>query len=253
MELVFGTIAATLGLLLLWGLLAPRGQWRVLRAWSVVDPHRDEPGGAAFGWLRLSAGLGVAGLAVVGIVGASTAVANRPEPPPPPTPLQLMWGSPAPQLLDRVSLNLGVAPGDLTEMPLLGYQTFDDGIPRYLLELSEFSLLGDPEPLGLEGTEPDKDSSAIGVSNLLVHVRGPLLCIPREIVVVETETTVQIGVFYGLPDDPAGAPVDHVASCRPDDPLTGSLLIPVQLSGPVLDRQVLDLAGEPIDEVPELD
>ncbi|MDF1479470.1 hypothetical protein PYV02_10290 [Leifsonia sp. H3M29-4] len=249
MAWVFGTIAATLGVLLLWGLVAPRGQWRILRAWSVADPHRDEPGGAVFGWLRLSAGIGVVGLAVVGIVGATSVVSNMPKPPPPRTPLQLMWGSPAPHLLDRVSLNLGAPPEGLVEIPALGYQDFDDGIPSYLLELRGYTLLGDPEPLGLEGAEPEEGTSALGASNLLVHVRGPILCIPREIVVIETETTVQIGVYYGAPDDPAGAPVDHAASCRVDDPLTGSLLIPVQLTGPVGDREVQNLAAEPIDYV----
>jgi hypothetical protein len=249
MELVFGTIAVTLGVLLIWGLVAPRGQWRILRAWSVADPHRNEPGGAVFGWIRLSAAVGVIGLAVVGIVGASAVVASLPKPPRPPTPVQIMWGSPVPHLLNRVSLNLGAPPAGLAEMPVLGYQTLDDGIPNYVLELRPYTLLGDPEPPGIEGTEPEKDSSAIGVSNLLVHVRGPVLCIPREIVVIETETTVQIGVYYGVPNDPAGAPVDHVASCSPDDPLTGSLLIPVQLSGPVLDREIVDLAGEALDEV----
>jgi hypothetical protein len=253
MEWVFGTITVTLGVLLIWGLVAPRGQWRVLRAWSVADPRRDEPGGAVFGWIRLSAGIGVIGLAVVGIVGASSVVASLPKPPPPPTPVQIMWGSPAPHLLNRVSLNLGAAPAGLAEMPVLGYQSFDDGIPNYVLELRPYTLLGDPAPSGIEGAEPGKDTSAIGVSNLLVHVRGPLLCIPREIVVIETETTVQIGVYYGMPDDPAGAPIDHVASCSAEDPLTGSLLVPVQLSGPVLDREVQNLAGEALDDVPAPD
>jgi hypothetical protein len=246
---VFGTISVTLAVLLVWGLLAPRSQWRTLRAWSVADPHDHEPGGAVYGWLRLASAVGVVGLGVVGVVAAGTAVANMPKPPPPLSALQIMWGSPAPQLLDRVSANLAEPPADLVEIPILGYQDFDNGIPSYLLDLRKFTMLGDPDPAGMTGVEPEEGTSAIGASNLLVHVRGPVLCIPRAIVVIETETTVQVGVFYGAPDHPEGEAVDHVASCSPDDPVTGSLLIPVQLSGPVLDREVRDLTGEPIDYV----
>jgi hypothetical protein len=70
------------------------------------------------------------------------------------------------------------------------------------------------------------------------------------VVVVETEETVQVAVYYGLPNSADGSPVDHIAGCDPADPLTGSLLIPVQLSGPVLDRTVIDLAGNEIPFVP---
>lgn len=246
---VFGTISVTLAVLLVWGMLAPRSQWRVLRAWSVADPHDHEPGGAVYGWLRLASAVGVVGLAIVGVVAAGTAVANLPKPPPPLSPLRIMWGSPTPQLLDRISVSLPVAPAGLVGIPILGYQDFDDGIPAYLLDLREFTMLGDPAPAGITGSEPDEGSSAIGSSNLLVHVRGPVLCIPRAIVVVESETAVEVGVFYGAPDDPEGEAVDHAASCSLDDPITGSLLIPVQLSGPVLDREVRDLEGEPVSHV----
>lgn len=247
---VFGTIATALAVLLVWGMFAPRSQWRVLRAWSVADPHDREPGRAVYGWIRLVSAIGVAGLAAVGVVGASTVMANRPQPPPPLSPLRVMWGAPAPQLLERVSSNLAEAPAGLVEVPILGYQRFDDGIPAYVLDLREFTMLGDPDPAGIAGSEPEEGTSAIGSSNVLVHVRGPVLCIPRAVVVVESETAVQVGVFYGAPDDPQGETVDHVASCPLDDPVTGSLLIPVQLSGPVLDRVVTDLEGEPIAHVP---
>ncbi len=246
---VFGTITAVLAVLLVWGMVEPRSQWRVLRAWSVADPHDREPGMAVYGWIRLASAVGVVGLAAVGVAGASTVIANQPQPPPPLSPLRIMWGSPPPQLLGRVSSNLGEAPAGLVEVPILGYQTFDDGIPAYVLDLREFTMLGDPDPAGIVGSEPEEGTSAIGSSNLLVHVRGPVLCIPRAVVVIESETAVEVGVFYGAPDDPGGGPVDHVASCPLDDPVTGSLLIPVQLSGPVRDRVVTDLEGEPIANV----
>jgi hypothetical protein len=250
--LVFGTIAATLAVLLAWGLVAPRSQWRVLRSWSVDDVHRFEPGGTAIGLTRLASGIGLAGLVAVGIVGASTIVAGLPKPPPPPSAIEEMWGDPPPHLLNRVFFTSGQSRGDLLGVPVLGYQTFDEGIPDYLLDVPVFSLLGETEVPGLIGEEPELGTSAIGQSNLLVHVRGPILCIPRDVVVVETETTVQVGVSYGLPD--AGeTPVDHLAGCRADDPLTSSLLIPVQLSGPVLDRQVIDLSGAEIPYVEPVD
>jgi hypothetical protein len=251
--LVFGTIAATLAVLLVWGLVSPRSQWRVLRSWSVDDVHRFEPGGTAIGLTRLASGVGLAALVAVGAVGASTIVAGLPKPARPPSAVEEMWGAPAPHLLNRVFTASGQARGDLLSVPILGFQTFDEGVPEYLIDVPHFALLGEEDVPGLIGAEPDFGTSAIGQSNLLVQVRGPILCIPRDVVVVETETTVQVGVFYGLPDA-AAASSDHLAGCRADDTLTASLLIPIQLSGPVLDRAVLDLAGtevpyvEPISE-----
>jgi len=243
--LVFGTIAATLAVLLVWGLVSPRSQWRVLRSWSVDDVHRYEPGGTAVGLTRLASGVGLAGLAAVGLVGAGSIVAGLPKPPPLPSAVEEMWGAPPPHLLNRVFFASSQPRGDLLDVPVLGYQTFDEGIPNYLLDVPAFSRLGNEDVPGLIGDEPDLGTSAIGQANLLVQVRGPILCIPRDVVVAETETTVQIGMYYGLPDA-GGNPVDHLAGCRADDPLTASLLIPVQLSGPVLDRTVIDMTGAEI-------
>jgi hypothetical protein len=246
---VFGTTAATLAVLLVWGLVSPRTQWRVLRSWSVDDAQRYEPGGTAVGLLRLASGIGLVGLAAVGIVGASTIVAGLPKPPPPVDAIEEMWGAPPPLLLNRVFFSAQEAPGDLLGVPLLGYQSFDDGVPRYLLDVPHFTRLGVADVPGLIGREPDEGTSAIGQSNILVHVRGPILCVPRVVVLAETETTVQLGVFYGLPDTTDDAPIDHLGGCRADDPLTGSLLIPVQLSGPVLDREVIGLDGVAVPDV----
>lgn len=245
MSWVFGAMAAVLGGLLVWGLLAPRSQWRVLRGWSVADPHASEPGGIAYALTRLISGIGVVALVVVGVLAAAPAVVP-PRSMPAPSLVERLWGAPEPRLLNRVFISLAVPPDGLVEVPVLGYQTFDDGIPDYLLELRAFTLLGDAAPEGLIGAEPDEGTSALGSSNLLVHVRGPILCLPRAVVVVESDDAVQVAVYYGLPDAADGGPIDHVTGCAVDDPLTGSLLIPVQLSGPVLERRVIDLAGEPI-------
>lgn len=251
---MFGIVAVTLGILLVWGLVSPRSQWRVLRSWAASDPHRNEPGGAAYGFLRLGSAVGVIGLAIVGVVGASSmVVANLPRDTPRVSPVEIMWGAPPPLLLNRVFVTVSTPPEGLVEMPVLGYQTFDEGIDAYLLDLRHYALLGDSDPAGLIGSDPEEGSSAIGSSNLLVNVRAPILCIPRAVLVVETEDTVQVAVYYGLPDSKDGSPVDSVAGCSPDDPLTGSLLIPVQLSGPVLERTVIDLAGDELRYVKTVD
>lgn len=250
MAWVFGTLTFTLALLFVWGLVSPRSQWRVLRGWSVSDTHRNEPGGATYGMLRLGSAVGVIGLATVAIVAVTSAVANLPDPPRAKPAVEQMWGDPAPQLVNRIPRNLPSPPVGLVEVPVLGYQTFDDGIPDYLLEMREFSLLGDAAPAGILGAEPEEGTSAIGSSNLLLHVRGPVLCIPRAVVVIETDTTVQVAVYFGLPDPlDEAAVVDHVAGCPADSHLTSSMLLPVQLSGPVLDRSVQALDGTELDYV----
>lgn len=239
----FGIVAVTLGLVLAWGLVSPRSQWRVLRAWSVADRHRDEPGGIAYGFVRLFSALGIAGLAAVGLVGASTIIGGPVRQAAPPTVAEQVWGSPAPLLLNRVTVGATEAPADLLSAPVLAYRTFDEGIDSYLLQAVPYSLLGDQDVPGLLGEVPEEGTSAIGASNLLINVRGPLLCIPRQAVVVETEQTVQVGVFYGLPDTADGTPADSLTSCTADAAVTGSLLVPLQLSGPVGDRTVIDLTG----------
>jgi hypothetical protein len=166
---VFGTIAVTLGILLLWGLVAPRSQWLILRSWAVADPHANEPGGAAYGFIRLGSAIGVLGLALVGIIGATAMVGGPVRVAPGPTQAEIIWGSPAPKLLNRVFVSASAPPAGLAEMPILGYQTFDNGIDDYVLELQPYTRLGDPAPPGILGSEPDDGTSAIGSSNLLVN------------------------------------------------------------------------------------
>ena len=253
MSWVFGALAVTLGIVFLWGLFAPRSQWRTLSAWLVSNPGAHEPGGAAYAWRQFLSGLGVAGLVVVAGSAWFAATANQPRPGPPPTAIEQMWGSPAPRLVDRVVDPLNAPPAGLVEEPLLGYQSFDDGLPGYLRLLPTFSLIGDVDVPGYRGSEADASFTAAGSSELVVNVRGPLLCIPRQAVVVETETTVQIAIYYGLPDPSAGVAPDHVAGCPTTGIATSSVLIPIPLSGAIGDRVVQDLAGTPLGEVGIID
>jgi hypothetical protein len=250
-----------MGVVFLWGVFAPRSQWRALSGWSVSDPHVNEPGGAAYFARRLLSGMGLIGLATVMFL-TSTAGMSPIRSAPPLDDIERMWGSPPPEFVERVFLTFSEPPAGPVEMPLLAYQAFEEGVdkPDYFLRLDRFRLLGESDIPGLIGQPPDEGFSAIGFADLVVQVRGPLLCIPREALVVETEDTVTIAVYYGLPDGepvrdeegnemPAPAP-DHVAGCSADDPVTGSLLIPVDLAAPVGDRTVLTLDGDELREVP---
>lgn len=260
MTWVFGVIATSLGVYLLWGLLAPRSQWRALAAWSVANPNANEPGGSSFGWRRLLSGLGVLGLAVVGVLAATPGLlAALPQEARITAPVQQMWGSPAPQLVDRTVYGSSAPPAGLVEFPVLGYQNLDelDELPPYLLDLTPYALLGDSSPSGFVGAPPPVGFSGIGTADLVVNVRGPVLCIPREVVVIESETSVQIAVYFGLPDPkassdpdaPAPPAPDHVAACTTGDSITGSILIPITLADYLGDRTVESLDGSTLHKV----
>ncbi len=247
---LLGVVAATLGGLLVWALLAPRSNWRSLTGWSVSDTHRHEPGAGSYGLRRLVAGLGALGLATVLIVASSSLLRNLPQPAAPESAVQQMWGAPDPQVVNRVVTGLGAPPADLPAMPVLGYQPFgDNGAPSYLTRLQQYSLLGKVNPPGYIGSTPDEGFAAIDTADLVVKVRGPILCIPRAAVVIETDTTIQVGLFYGLPDSADGSPIDQVAACPAGSALTASLLVPLKLSAPVGDRAVQALDGTSIERV----
>lgn len=250
MSSLLAVVAVTLGLLLLWGLFAPRSSWRSLIAWSVSDPHRNEPGAVSYGLRRLVAGIGTLALAGVLVFAASSYIANLPKPTPALSSVRIMWGEPDPQVVNRVVTPVTTPPTDLQPMPVLGYQVFgSNGPPSYLTRLKQFSRLGSSDIPGYIGKDPDVGLAAIDTASLVLHVRGPILCIPRQVVVIETEKTVQVGVFYGLPDAADGSAVDHLAGCPTGSTLTGSLLIPIALANPLGDRTVQTLDGGAIESV----
>lgn len=248
---VFGILAATLGIVFLWGVLSPRSQWRALSAWSVADEHAHEPGGAAYGWRRL---LSAIGLLSVGAVVALAALAAYTPPAPAQTlsHVRQMWGAPDPTVIDRIITALGAPPAGLVEVPISGYQAYDseDGLPDYLDGLKAYEYLGKLEVAGYVGSIPEVGFSGLDYADLVVHVSGPILCIPHQVVVVESETDVKIGVFYGRPDPADGSVPDNVAGCPLDSPLTGSVLIPLDLQSPVGDRLVEALDATELASVP---
>ncbi len=247
---VLWVVVATLGALLLWGLFAPRSNWRSLTGWSVSDAHRDEPGTGTYAARRIVSALGAAALAVVLVSQVSSFIANLPKPPPPLSPVELMWGFPDPQVVDRVVTAISAAPATLPAVPIEGYQAFPGtGAPSYLTRLRRYTLRGDVAPAGIIGRAPDVGRAAIDGAALVVQVRGPLVCMPRQAVVIESETSVRIGIFYGLPDSTSGAAVDQISGCPANSAFSQPLLIPIVLASPVGDRTILALDGSVIDKV----
>jgi hypothetical protein len=247
---LFGILAFSLGIVLVWGVFAPRSQWRALAAWSVSDPHVNEPGGAAYGWRRFMSALGALALGAIVVVSSTAGLLDVRRAMPEPGAIQTMWGSPEPDIVNRVVKPAAVAPAGLVEFPVIDYQEFgEEGLPDYLAALDYYQYLGQDAPLGYIGGIPDVGYSGVDRADLVVHIRGPILCIPRAAIVIETEETIQIAIYYGLPNDPAGAVVDHVVGCPEDATLTASLLIPIELRAPVGDRTVETLAGAQISRV----
>lgn len=250
---MFGVLAVLLTVFLLWTLFAPRGQWRALVGWSVGDIHRDEPSGTAYALRRLGAGIGLLGIVTVAALSAAPTLVSSQEQAPEKSAIELMWGDVRPDVVNRIITPVGTAPAGLVEMPILGYQSFEEETPSYVAQLDDFRLLGRITPPGYVGELPPIGNGALDFADLVVNVRGPLLCIPRQVVMFQSETSVQIAVYYGLPTGPDGAEGDSVAGCPIDASVTGSVLIPLQLAAPLDGRPVLTLTGEEIPEVGIID
>lgn len=251
MAWVFGIVAAALTAFLSWTLISPRGQWRALIGWSVGDIHRDEPSGTAYALRRLGAALSLLGILAVAAFAAAPVIRDQipSEPDTAESPIELMWGPVQPVVVNRIVVPVSAGSPGLVEMPVLGYQSFADGTPTYVTRLSDFRLLGRDNPPGLVGDLPPIGNGALDFADIVINVRGPLLCVPREVVVAEFELDIRIAVYYGLPRNPDGTEGDSVAACSADAPVTTSVLIPLQLSAPLGDRAILDFAGDQIPEV----
>lgn len=250
MSPILGVVVATLGVILLWSLFAPKSFWRLFASWSVSDPYANEPGAVSYALRRLASALGVVSLAAVLASWGVNAIQQLPTPPPARSAVDIMWGAPDPQVVNRVVGGILTVPTDLQAEPILGYQAFGStGTPSYLPRLKIYNLLGKTDVPGLVGHTPDINASGIDSAKMIIHVRGPILCIPRSVVVVETDATIRVGVYYGLPNSADGSPVDSLAGCPADATLTASLLIPIELGAPVGDREVGDLDGAQLNVV----
>ncbi len=252
MNTVVGIAAVATTLLLLWGLLAPRANWRSLVAWSTSDPRAAEPGFTSYLVRRLLFGFGLLGLAGLGTAVVLTWLLNPPLQAKPPTAVQLMWGDTPPVVVDRVITPITAPPAGYTEVPVLGYQAVDDDDDPgdYLRLLDRFELLGGKQEMpGLIGQDPGEGYSAMDTAELILNVRGPLLCIPRAAILTETSESITVAVYYGLPDQPEGVVVDNAVSCPADAPVTTSVLLAVELHEELGDRPVIMLDGTEVDEV----
>ena len=245
-------IAALLGLCFLWGLFWPRSQWRVLASWSRRDPDASEPSAVAFTMVRLLSGVGVAMFLGVGIVLVADFVRSLPEPEPAPTAMQKMWGpAPAPKVVDRIVEPSAAANPNLASQGIIGYQVVDnvEHTPRYLAFLEAY------EPPGFEaqyiGRDPGTGFSALDSAELVLNLRVKKQCVPQQAVIIESETTVQIGVFSGL-SGTVGTAEPGNAFCSGGSLLGPSLLLPVNLKSPIGEREVQNLDGTAIRAVPEI-
>jgi len=259
------SVAVALTCLAFWGLVHPRSQWRVLQSWSASDTHRAEPGGASYRARRILSGISLLAVATV-LLSAELPKLIEPRHESAPTRIEVMWGSPEPRLIDRV-VGLGATvPEGLVAATIFGYQAIGaDGPPAYLIDVPRYSRLGVGAPPGLVGNFPGDGFTAAGSAEILINVLGPLLCIPREVVIEETETTVRIAVYFGLPDAPeapdapagsvpdpdAAAAVATAAACQQDAPIKESLLMPLELSSELGERSVETATGIAIPRIRE--
>jgi len=243
-------ILSGLAILTLWGAVAPRGQWRVLAGWSRSRPYASEPGPVAVGIHRVVAI--AASIALLG-TGATyylqrhdliSAVASTPK-----TPLEVMWGDASPEVVNRMVEPYGSKPYGLKSQPILRYQPVDgiDRLPLYLFALPVWNPERIRDGDGYIGTTPDAGHTALESSGMVVQVRGDAACIPRAVVVTETDTSVAVGVYYGRPSPAVGAPKVAISKCSTDLPVTtgSTVLIPVPLADKLGARSVTSLTGGP--------
>lgn len=256
MTILLLVVLVSLGVVFLWGLLAPRSQWRMLVSWSYRDPHADEPTGSAYILYRLVAALGIATMIVSGFLAYRSWADNQPPPPAPPTAVERMWGSPDPLVVNRVVHAVDHVPVGLVEQPILGYQAVNGTTrqPVYLFGLKAFDLESATGENGYIGTDPDPGLVALDTAGLVVRVAGDPQCFPHAAVIREDSTAVRVGIFYGQANPADGSNAENLADCNTRaSGLNVSVLIPLRLVAPLGDRPVLTLEGDPIRQVPVVD
>jgi hypothetical protein len=244
---LFVLIASGLAILTVWGFVSPRGQWRVLASWSRREPYANEPSTGLVALHRLVAGAGILAMVLAGSSMYGGYLASQPKPPPPPAAVERMWGTPVPEVIDRVFHALSAAPTGLIAQPVLKYQSMDGGsrTPGYLFDLDRYRVKNADEGIGYLGRAPDPGFTALDSADLVVQLRGDKNCIPQQVVVIEGESTVRIGVYYGQPNPSDGSNAAHLDECVLAPPETGaaSVLLPIDLEAPLGKRTVQNLDG----------
>jgi hypothetical protein len=238
-----------LAILTVWGLIAPRAEWRVLMSWSRRDPDAGDPTPAVRNLVRLVSAIGV-----VIVAWTSFATFNPETPQSIPSAYsgqsraELTWGSPEPKIIDRVFTPLAEPPAGLVDQPILRYLPISGSTrsPSYIFAFKDFAAIGATSRDGYIGTKPDLGLSALDTADLVVQVRGDKKCIPVAVLVKQAEHAVSVGVFYGRPNPPGGTAV--VANCKPvvANGASNSVLIPIDLTAPLGLRTVVRVDGTSI-------
>ena len=169
-------IAGGLAILTVWGFISPRGQWRVLAAWSRREPYANEPGPGLVAIQRVVAGIGLVVLATAGWSMYTAYLDSLPKAPPPPGLVEQMWGSPAPKVVNRVFTPLESPPAGLVKEQVLGYQVVNGNSrdPQYLFSLDHFAVKGATVGIGYLGHQPQAGLVALDTADLVIEVRGEI-------------------------------------------------------------------------------
>ncbi len=251
MSLTSIAIVAGLAILTLWGVVAPRGQWRVLTAWNRRSPWDGGPSALSVGIHRTVAIIATLALLFTGwglmqgYLASITASARSTST------VHALWGYPTPMVVDRIVENSTTRPAGLVQQPVVAYEPVaaQQHSPAYLFELPTWNRLITPKGDGYIGTQPPVGIRALDSASIVVQLRGDPRCIPREAVVVENATTIAIGVYYGRPNPGKGSKPVSLDSCKTTVPAKDavSVLLPLSLSAPVGKRHVTNLDGSRID------
>lgn len=236
--------------LTLWGAVSPRSQWRLLVGWTRNNPAAVEPGPISVGIHRVVAIAGTIVLGVCAVGAVRQPLQAIPEAVPPTSVVQQLWGSPTPHVVNRIVPPVSAPPNGLMAQPILRYQAIDGArrTPSYLFALPVWARTGVVAGEGYIGVDPPVGRSALDTASLVLQVRGDPNCIPRVVVVDESETTVAVAVYYGRPDSGSRETRLAIADCQTklSAAASVSVLIPVPLSSLVGSRTVVRLDGTAI-------
>ncbi|SDT14366.1 DUF6199 family natural product biosynthesis protein [Actinoplanes derwentensis] len=110
--------------MLLWSVISPRSQWRILAAWSYRDPEANEPSDAAFALTRLGSVVMLAVLVwqVIGLATDSADTDARPAP----TPVT------SAEAAEQLRSQFGVAHATVVTVPVLTAQPASAGRVKIL-------------------------------------------------------------------------------------------------------------------------
>lgn len=235
-----------LAILTLWGLIAPRAEWRVFMSWSRRDPDAADPTPALRNVVRLVSAVGIVIVAWTGFSALHPATPQTiPRSYAGESQAERTWGAPAPRIIDRVFTPLAEPPAGLVDQPILRYLPISGPTrnPGYVFALKDFAEAGATSRNGFIGAKPEVGLSALDSADLVVQVRGDKKCIPVAVLVRQEEHSVSVAVYYGRPNPPGGTAV--VADCKPvlANRATNSVLIPIDLTAPLGGRSVVRVDG----------